>query len=346
MRDFYDEDDSPRVEASNIIYELPGRIEVHVESEADVPFWFFIFEKYAPGLHVEIMPGVRLETNSGQEPQRDRGKPVLLSFVNVGPKRLVCVDSDYHYLIPNATANATAINESPYIFQTYTYSIENYKCWAESLGRLCVDASYNAEMKMEFDFVQFLQEYSEVVYSLFLYSVYSEKNTINRPITRRKRVGECATLEGKPSLRENGREALQKLKNKVEETLEEVDAANPEINLVDEVLDLGIELEEKRDVTPDNVYLFINGHALSKGVVVPTMKQVVDRLIKGKRKQLATESPDSEKRKTALCQYNEKVYDPERLLNVNRDFLDCPLIDKIKQDIEVYLDKHPVTPPN
>jgi len=108
-------------------------IMVYIENEDDIPFWRGVFDRYAPHLHFEIsFPSYHLA----------RGKEEVLK-IQAGEYLLLCVDSDYDYLLQDATEVSKRINHDPYIFQTYTYSIENYKCYAESLKEVCVSSSLN-----------------------------------------------------------------------------------------------------------------------------------------------------------------------------------------------------------
>ena len=142
-------------------------IMVYVENENDIPFWRGVFEKYAPHLHFEI---------SFPSHQLARGKLEVLK-IQAGEYLLLCVDSDYDYLLQDATEVSKRINHDPYIFQTYAYSIENYKCYAESLKEVCVSSSLNDENL--FDLVGFMRLYSNIIYKLFLYSYEFEKQGNN-----------------------------------------------------------------------------------------------------------------------------------------------------------------------
>lgn len=298
------------------------RVTAYVESEYDVPFWYMIFKKFLPGREVLINPSTKGDSVRGKE-------AVLALKDGAGEYLLLCVDSDYDYLIQDANENARAINESKYIFQTYTYSIENYKCVAHSLDYICVDATYNAEVK--FDFVQFLQEYSNIIYKLFLYLIYSVRNNINKVITTKK-FCECARLDNTPNIDKNAQEPLQKLQRKIERIIEETNTANPEINLENEIESLGSDLI-RLGVTHDNVYLFINGHLLFDHVVGPIMRQVTDKLKSQKHNEISNYKAGNESRRGW---YKNNVCDYRIPLKFNKDFLNCPLVDKIRQDIQLY----------
>ena len=69
-----------------------------------------------------------------------------------------------------------------HLFQTYTYAIENYHCFAESLHEVCVQATLND--RFIFDFNAYLKRYSEIVYPLFLWNIwfYRQRDTYTFPM--------------------------------------------------------------------------------------------------------------------------------------------------------------------
>lgn len=74
-----------------------------------------------------------------------------LNTAELGRSLIACVDSDYDFLLQGATNTSRKINRNKYIFQTYTYAIENYHCFAESLHEVCVQATLNDRFVMDFN---------------------------------------------------------------------------------------------------------------------------------------------------------------------------------------------------
>lgn len=87
-----------------------------------------------------------------------------------------------NFLLQGATNTSRKINRNKYIFQTYTYAIENYHCFAESLHEVCVQATLNDRFVMDFN--AYLKRYSEIVYPLFLWNVwfYRQRDTYTFPM--------------------------------------------------------------------------------------------------------------------------------------------------------------------
>ena len=64
------------------------------------------------------------------------------------------------------TAQSRRVLESPYVFHTYVYAIENYQCYAPSLHNVCVSVTLNDHRI--FDFRDYFQQFSEALFPLFV----------------------------------------------------------------------------------------------------------------------------------------------------------------------------------
>ena len=99
--------------AKNNLNKSKGELEqiaVFVENEDDILFWKDIFDKCSLQTKIHLASRTSLE----------RGKSAVLKH-NVGKLLILCVDSDYDYLLQDHTNDSKLINSNPYIFQTYTY---------------------------------------------------------------------------------------------------------------------------------------------------------------------------------------------------------------------------------
>ena len=114
------------------------RIIAYVESYDDVAFWRTLLEEFEDDEHYfQVMLPSATSLAKGK-------KMVLMNTLNtaeLGRSLIACVDSDYDFLLQGATNTSRKINRNKYIFQTYTYAIENYHCFAESLHEVCVQAT-------------------------------------------------------------------------------------------------------------------------------------------------------------------------------------------------------------
>lgn len=89
---------------------------------------------------------------------------------------IACVDADYDYLLQGLTSTSQAVNYNPYVFHTYAYAIENLQCFAGSLHDVTVAVTLND--KNIFDFEEYLRQYSEAIFPLFVWNIWFYRNNI------------------------------------------------------------------------------------------------------------------------------------------------------------------------
>jgi hypothetical protein len=292
-------------------------IMVYVENEDDIPFWRGVFDKYAPHLHFDIdFPSHCLV----------RGKEEVLK-IQAGEYLLLCVDSDYDYLLQDTTEVSKRINHDPYIFQTYTYSIENYKCYAKSLRQVCVSSSLNDEEI--FDLVRFIKLYSNIIYELFLYSYEFEKQGNN--LFSRDNFSKVIKILEKVDINEQGKQAIDALINSVDYQLTLL-KTNKDIHINSIAQEL-----EVLGVNKDNTYLFVKGHVIYDNVILMFLKPL-DKLLKNKKfQEFNTSIVDKSTRTEKIKQYKAQITDIEDALRMNTNYYPCFLMEKIKKDVKIYL---------
>ena len=142
------------------------RIVVYVESYDDIFFWRTVLSRFEnEKRYFEVM----LPSHKKLE----RGKKAAL-MAGLGEAMIACVDADYDYLLQGATQQSRKVLESPYVFHTYAYSIESLQCYAPSLHNVCVAITLNDHRI--FDFEDYLTQYSEAVFPLFIWSVWAYRS--------------------------------------------------------------------------------------------------------------------------------------------------------------------------
>jgi len=291
-------------------------IMVYVENEDDIPFWWGVFDRYAPHLHFEI-----------NFPSFARGKKEVLK-IQAGKYLLLCVDSDYDYLLQDAPYVSRRINHDPYIFQTYAYSIENYKCYAESLRGVCVLSSLND--KEVFDLVEFIKLYSRIIYELFLYSYNLEKQG-DDSFTRDDFSKAIKFLEN-VNINDQGSQAINALINSVNDKLSLLKKKNPLMDIhsiAEELKTLG--------VNEDNTYLFVKGHIVYDNVVLMFLKPL-DKFLKNEKfQEFKASTVDKTILTEKIKQYKAQITDIEDALRMNTNYYSCFLMKKIERDVEIYL---------
>lgn len=346
----------------NLLHNL-NIVTVYVENEDDVPFWKHIFDQF------KIPTTITPSTHERDEKRGlTRGKQNVLRFANqVNKDFVLCVDSDYDYLLDGATKLSREIKENPFVFQTYTYSIENYKCFAEGLHQVVVETTLNDQQV--FDFVDFMERYSEVVYELFLYSFYYEKQHLleaegyqreyqikqtqlseaelkrwqeaNSPrelFEIKEDFGKTISIPTQVNIHGADTLELTKLQQVITERL----AALPKIE--DTVLDSLKRELAKLGLEPRNTYLFVRGHNIYDNVVRMFLNPVFDYLKDQKFQEYNELAKTDEEFVTKREEYKKFVFTVkrdemtcvERILHTHKNYQSCPLMQKIRNDVERY----------
>jgi len=339
-------------------------IQVYVENEEDVPFWKYFFDKR--NLKTKISPADKGSV--------ERGKQSVLAFADKVNKHFVlCVDSDFDYLLQNGTTQSKLVNNNPYIFHTYTHSIESFKCYSGILHKVVVDSTLNDNET--FDYTSFLEEYSNVIFDLFVYFFYFEKK---HQIAFENYSIQCGIEEKRQSKNdffkwkqnhepihvfplENGFNKnikilnqikdknditiqLDLLKKQIEQTLSTLPSIDKsELNtLKDELFELG--------VIQSNTYLFIQGHVLLNNIVLMFLNpifnllkdNVFDEYTNAKKNTTDTkkhehiENVREHYKKIVFTSKRDEMSTIERVLFNHKYFDECPFAEKIFNSIDSY----------
>lgn len=298
------------------------RIVAYVESYDDIFFWRTVLSKFEnKERYFEVML-----------PSKDRlqrGKKSALMRVigdNVGKDMIACVDADYDYLMQGVTEQSKKMLENPYVFHTYVYAIENYLCYAEGLHNVCVMTTLNDHAI--FDFEEFMQQYSEAIYHLFVWSilVYRIGEYKNFSISDFNRtVTPAAVNIAAPDV------ALDNLRrktfNKVKWLQHNIPGQKKEyLNLKNELTNLGI--------TPQNTYLYIQGHHLFDVVVLPLLTKVCNRLRTERENEIHHSAKHHTQMRNELSCYENSLEDTRSMLKKNIGYINSPQFQQLQADIE------------
>jgi len=355
MKSFTDYLDSEYIGAYNHLQpkQKAKSIVVYVESEEDIAFWrsiLYVYENKQLKFEIKLPSNTSLSKGKGKALARS-GDIFELVTGELGKYMLICVDSDYdyllyqHYELPSKQETAKLINENPYIFQTYAYSIENLKCFSESLHNVCVQTTLNDTEKI--DFVALMELYSATVYELFLWNLlfYGKGEDNHFTLTT---FCEQIKILSEPRINDFGKEALANVKEKVKLKVEELETNFPEYKK--EISEFAQKMENL-GLTSKNSYLFIQGHTLFDNVVLMFLKPICKQLksewltnIEMRVTNSAKETPNFNEKETLVSVKNAyrnnvgKVEDEVvKVLSNNTEFKNCFLFDNIKQDIENYI---------
>lgn len=319
---------SKYIEAANRLTSKSARrkIVAYVESYDDILFWRQVLGGFEDDTrYFEIMLPSR-------EQHLERGKKAAISSMlsHVGRDMIACVDADYDYILQGATYMSILVNYNPYVFHTYVYAIENYQCYAPGLHEACVMVSLNDHQI--FDFEKYLRDYSRAVYPLFVLSVWFYLNPWYNEFTLMdfNKIVSLSTTSYRYV-----EKSIANMKLRIDAKVARLGKHYPKYykdkrNLENSLADLGI--------TPDNTYLYIQGHHLSDTVVTPIVSLVCQTLILERTREIKSTSVHQAQEETELACYNDSIEDVKSMLKKNTVYQRSPQFHQLIDDLQKYLD--------
>ena len=227
------------------------KIVAYVESYDDIFFWRTILSGFENDQrYFEVMLPTRVD-------YLERGKKAVLMNLlshNVGNEMIACVDADYDYLIQGATPTSQEINDNNSIFHTYAYAIENLQCYAPSLHDVSVAVTLNDHSI--FDFEDYLAQYSEAIFPLFVWNIWYYRTThySDFTITDFNKVIDIGNFDLRDPYT-----ALHNLRQKVGRRVDQMQRQNP--NAFQSYSQVKVLLKQL-GVTPQTTYLYVQCHHL------------------------------------------------------------------------------------
>ncbi|WP_185741346.1 DUF4435 domain-containing protein [Bacteroides heparinolyticus] len=304
------------------------RIVAYVESYDDIAFWRTLLSEFENDeCYFQVMLPSATSLTKGK-------KMVLMNALNtaeLGRSLIACVDSDYDFLLQGATQVSHKINKNPYIFQTYGYAIENYHCFAESLHEVCVQATLNDRHVL--DFPAFLRRYSQIAYPLFLWNVwfYRRHDLHTFPMYD---FNACVRLR-EINLRHPYR-SLDEMQQRVSDKLTELQSRFSQD--IESVEQLGAELE-RLGLTPDNTYLYIQGHHVMDSVVMKILVPVCTLLRREREQEIKRLAEHNEQFRNELTGYENSQINVSVMLKKNSAYKNLYLYQWLKEDIREFLER-------
>lgn len=300
------------------------KVYAYVEGYDDVAFWRSILQHH----ETETL---RFEINVPTRDDLAKGKMVLMSMLeNCGDNMILCMDSDFDYIFDGRTEKSSIINSNPYIFQTYVYSIENYLCYPPSLRSTCVKATKNDAFI--FDFEKFMKNYSRTIKPLFMWYVYSAFNRRENFFTlndfRNSVKLHYLTVEN------DGDETISWLNRQVQKKVKALEVKHP--HLQSKIKQTELELA-KREVTADNIYLYMHGHTLFNNVVAVAVETVCETLKVMKIELIRSSTRTGVSLANELSNYKNCIRPATQVLMDNEEYKESPLFKRVEADIERFV---------
>lgn len=323
---------SQYIEAANALKSNKARrrIVAYVESYDDVYFWRTVLSDFEDKeRYFEVMLPSKINLTRGK-------KSVLMNFLEgepLGRNMIACVDADYDYLMQRRTFSSKRILDSPYVFHTYVYAIENMQCYAPSLHNVCVAVTLNDHRI--FDFRGYFQSYSEIIFPLFVWSImlYRNGNYPKFSISDFNRITDPGGFNVQAP--EN---SLQNLRRKVGVKIRELQRLFP--NAKDEYLALKDEMRTL-GVTPQTTYLYIQGHHLFDTVVAPILSKVCNLLRQERQNEIYHSVAHKTQKRNEMSCYENSLQDVKTMLRKNTGYSQAEPYKRLQDDLRRYLDEAP-----
>ena len=327
---------SQYIEAANALKgkHARRRIVAYVESYDDIYFWRTVLSRFENDQrYFEVMLPSKLNLTRGK-------KSVLMNFISqedgglpsedrLGSDMIACVDADYDYLMQGATEQSKRVLESPYVFHTYVYAIENFQCYAPSLHDVCVAVTLNDHRI--FDFRDYMQQFSEAIFPLFVWNImlYRNGHYPRFSISDFNRIADPGGFTV-----QNPEVSIANVKRKVGVKIRELQRQFPHakedyLKLKDEIKKLG--------VTPQTTYLYIQGHHLFDTVVAPILTKVCNLLQKERQMEIYQAQAHRTQKRNELSCYENSRQDIKTMLKKNTGYQQCPLFLRLQEDVSRYL---------
>lgn len=302
------------------------RIVAYVESYDDIYFWRTVLSDFENDkLYFEVMLPSKGDLTRGK-------KSVLMNFLKgepLGRDMIACVDADYDYLIAGRTQQSKKVIESPYVFHTYVYAIENYQCYAPSLHNVCVSVTLNDHRI--FDFREYFSLFSETLFPLFVWSImlYRNGNYPKFSISDFNRIADPGGFSV-----HNPEASISNVKRKVHTKINELQRMFPEAK--EEYLKTKNDLKIL-GVTPQTTYLYIQGHHLFDTVVSPILSKVCNLLRQERQNEIYHATAHKTQKRNEMTCYENSLQDIKVMLKKNSGYTSSDQFRLLQNDIRKYL---------
>ena len=307
------------------------RIVAYVESYDDIYFWRTVLSEFENDKrYFEVMLPSKINLTRGK-------KSVLMNFIDdqdgdiLGRDMIACVDADYDYLMQGRTHQSQRILNSPYVFHTYVYAIENFQCYAPSLHNVCVSVTLNDHRI--FDFRDYFQQFSEAIFPLFVWSVmvYRNGNYQRFSITDFCRIADPGGFSV-----QNPAASINNVRRKVRTKINELqrqfpDAKDEYLRTKADIIALG--------VTPQTTYLYIQGHHLFDTVVSPILSKVCNLLRQERQNEIYHATAHRTQKRNEMSCYENSLQDIKTMLKKNTGYITSEPFRRLQSDIHRYLDE-------
>lgn len=299
------------------------KVVAYVESYDDVFFWRSVLQDFETDrIKFEVMLPSRYSLCKGK-------KAALMNKLgpSLGDFMIACVDADYDYIMQGATEISRTLLSSPFIIHTYAYAIENYQCYAPALHTACVMSTLNDRDIISLE--AFMEEYSKIIWPLFVWSIWAHKNGQASTYSITAFSQTITFHDINPYHPEN---ALEHLRDRVNKQIGWLQRKYPKAK--DSYLNLRKSLQEELGIRPAETYLYIQGHALMEGVVLPLLNPICNMLRREREKEIQKLALHGQQKQNELSGYRHSQSAIDLMLRKSVEFKQSAPYQLLSADIE------------
>ena len=303
------------------------RIVAYVESYDDVFFWSNLLRPLETDrYYFEVMLPSRTSLCKGK-------KMALANDLGsrLGKCMIACVDADYDYLMQGTTPTSTEVCRNPYVFHTYVYAIENFQCYAPALQTVCVMATLND--RHIFDFESFLREYSLTIWPLFVWNIWCYRYGTYKQFSM---LDFYHIVQLQSINFYHPEQTLERLRHLVNSKINRLQKQFPQGRstykpLQRELAQLG--------VTPETTYLYMRGHDLFDGIVMPLLTGVCEQLRREREREIKRLAEHDVQMQNELSAYQNAIGSIEEMMRKHTVYTNCPQYQRVQDDIKQLLNQ-------
>lgn len=293
------------------------RVVAYVESYDDIAFWRDVLDEFeTPDLCFEIMLPSRTTLCKGK-------KSAMMN--QLGPYMIACVDADYDWLMQGVTPLSKELCSNPYVFHTYVYAIENYLCYAAGLHRACTRATLNDREILNLE--AFMEEYSKIVWPLFVWSIWAYRMGRDNEFGIMQLIDVVTFHEADIHSPENTLEYVRRRVNKKINWLHQhfPEGKKTYAPLRDELLGMGL--------SPETTYLYIQGHGLMDGVVLPLLQPICHLLRREREREINRLAMHETQRLNELSGYRNSSLSVDAAIKKSQAYRKSQPFQHLREDI-------------
>lgn len=303
------------------------RIVAYVESYEDIFFWRSVLDEFeTEGIYFEVMLPSRTTLEKGK-------KSVLMNQLGdqLGSCMIACVDADYDYLLQGLTETSRRILNNPYVFHTYVYAIENYLCYSGGLHEAMVMATLNDHEP--FSLEHFVEEFSTIIWPLFVWNIWCYRFGFYH---RFSLMDFCNVVCYRDIVVSHPERTLQWVRNQVNRRIAQLQRSFPQGKktlklLQNELLQLGL--------LPEETYLYMQGHKLMEGVVLPLLEPICTQLRRERENEIQHLALHSTQLQNEIASYRHSQIPVEVALRKNTNFRRSAVFQHLRNDLRDFVQK-------